>query len=196
MTAAPDPLAKSRPMARSRQPQHRPITLAMRVALGLAHTGVLIREADGNWRCRSYPQQRVQDVTVRGLLERGLLTPLSQPGLYEDRECAELAQTGQALYGAGPLAGRAPPPVPADVVLREIEEALAVLDRESQALGAALLRESAALRDCARTIAGIESRTARLAATRESLDARRTDLRALVAHAAQRMMETLQEDGR
>ncbi|HEV2552742.1 MAG TPA: hypothetical protein VGV17_03145 [Bosea sp. (in: a-proteobacteria)] len=182
-------------MGRSREPQHRPITLAMRVALGLAHTGVLMREPDGHWRCRSYPQQRVLDVTVRGMLERGLVEALSQPGLRDARECVQLTESGRARVAGGPLSGRTPPPVPPDVVLAEIEEALRVLDRESKALGEALLRESALLRDCARIVAGIEARTARLAATRESLDVRRAELRAIVSHAAQRMMETLQEGG-
>ena len=182
-------------VARSRQPEHRPISLAMRVALGLAHTGALMREPDGHWRCRAFPLQRVLDITVRGLLERGLVEAVSHRGLHDERECVALVAAGRARYAGGPLAGRAPPPVPAEVVLREIEEALAILDRESKELSAALLRDSAALRDCARTIAGIESRTAKLARTREALDARRADLRAIIAHAAERMVESLQEGG-
>jgi hypothetical protein len=202
MNAGASLSAPAAAMPPSRQPEHRPITLAMRVALGLAHAGALYREGNSHWRSRGYPDKPVQDQTVQALIQRGLLRLQEYEGLYGVRRaCVVVTPEGRIAYHGGSLAAHRPPPVEAEAVLREVEAALATLSAESQQLG----REQAAALDAAiearrnnimaqATLDRIEKRLAALAASRAALDARRGDLRCLVQEAAERMMGG--EDGR
>lgn len=78
--------------------------------------------------------------------------------------------------------------------------ALAVLDQESQGLARELAQIGARRHDANRKMAeaqtrltAVEERLAKLERARQSLDARRVDLRALVAEAGERLGATLAE---
>jgi hypothetical protein len=175
----------------------RPITLAMRTALGFAHTGALYREAGGHWRCRAYPNEAVRDGTARALEERGFLLIQEYEGLHRVRRaCMVITPAGRRAYGDGRLASASPPPVQAEAILREVEAALSVLTHESEMLG----RQQKAANEAAidarqkqakstQALDRIEARLAELARIRSNLDARRVELRCLVVEAAERMME-------
>lgn len=193
MSAAPA-MAVSIPP--SRQPEHRPITLAMRTALGFAHAGALYRDANNTWRSRAFPEERVTDATVRGLEQRGLLLLQEYEGLYGIRRaCMVITPAGRKAYGGGRLARHKAPPVQAEAILREVETALALLSVESEALAREQQHANTVALEARRqqalaqqTLDRVEKRLASLAATRAALDARRIDLRCLVVEAAQRMM--------
>lgn len=199
MSAAP---AMAVTIPPSRQPEHRPITLAMRAALGLAHTGALYREPNNTWRSRAFPEERVTDATVRGLEQRGLLLLQEYEGLHGIRRaCMVITHAGRRAYGGGKLATHRAPPVQAEAILREVETALALLSVESEALAREQKHANAVAIEARRqqslaqsTLERVEKRLTALAATRAALDARRTDLRCLVQEAAERMMG--REDGR
>ncbi len=193
MNAAP---AMAPALPPSRQPEHRPITLAMRTALGFAHTGALYREPNNTWRSRAFPQERITDATVRGLEQRAFLLLQEYEGLHGIRRaCMVITPAGRRAYGGGRLAGHTPPPVQAEAILREVETALALLSVESTALAREQQHANNVAIEARRqqtlaqaTLDRVEKRLAALATTRVALDARRTDLRCLVVEAAERMM--------
>lgn len=180
------------------------LTTPQRTALRFMRTGALIQAANRSWYARAFPAQPVRDETVQALVARGLAAIGGYRGLYdEERRCAVATPAGEAANGGFRLAAAAPPPVSADVILREVEAALGLLDAEAGKLRAQLLQDSAAVRDARRGIAEIEARIAaaekRLAErerARESLNARRVDLRALVAHACERLGAEIMGAGR
>ncbi len=181
----------------------RPNTMPQRTALRLLHTGALIRAGAGSWYCRAFPQQPVRNETVQTLALRGLARIENYRGLYEDRACCVITPEGMAAECGVRLAITAPPPVGPEVVLREVEDAIAVLTRDTDKLRAEMLRDSATVLQARRMLADIEARLAsterdltRREEVRLSLAARRTDLRALVAHACERMTTELAEAGR
>lgn len=178
------------------------ITLAMRRALGLLHAGALYREA-GWWRSRAFPDERVPDATVKGLEQRGLVLMQEYEGLYGVRRaCIVITPHGRRLYRdkGGVRASLTAPPVAAEAVLREVEMALSLLDRESDALSRELTDIASSRLDASRKVmaaqarlTAIEARLAKLELTRQNLDARRVDLRALVAAAGERLCAELAE---
>lgn len=178
-----------------------PISGTMRIALGFLHTGALYREGNAHWRCRAYPDQPVRDHTVRGMIERGLVRLESYETFYRQRrECVVVTPLGRKAYSGGRFASQSPPPVAAEAILHEVEMALRLLDDESKGLGAELLRQSATVLAARKILAqseanlnGLESRLAKVERSREALDARRVDLRALVAAASERMAQALSE---
>lgn len=179
------------------EPASRPITLAMRTALGLAHTGALYREAGGHWRCRAYPNEAVREGTARALEERGFLLLQEYEGLHRARRaCMVVTPAGRRAYGGGRLAASTPPPVQAEAILREVEAALAVLTHESDMLGRQQTAANAAAIEArhqqakaTQTLDRIEARLVELQRIRGNLDTRRVELRCLVVEAAERMME-------
>lgn len=174
-----------------------PISLAMRLALGQLHTGALYLDRYGNWRSREQPGSPVLDKTVRSLERRGLALLQEYEGLHRDRRiCAVVTFAGRRAYQGGVLAHRTPPPVRSEAILFEIEAALIALDRESRELTDKLDGFSSQQLAAQKQLAEIETRLARLERCRESLDARRIDLRALVGHAADRLGQALGEAGR
>ncbi len=184
-------------------PAVRQISMPQRLALRLAHTGALIRAAGGNWFARPFPNQPVTNQTVQALAARGLLRVASYAGLYEERACAVLTPEGRAANCGVRLQAAAPPPVTAEAVLRDVEQALAELDAQEAALRAEILADSEAIRAARRSIAEAEARVARAERTlqrreeaRESLGRRRVELAALVAHAADRLGGVIAETGR
>lgn len=178
----------------------RPITTAMRIALGMLHAGALYREPGGHWRSRAYPEQPVRDATVRALEERGLARMEEYQGLYGVRRaCLTLTLAGSRAYG-GIRSGMTAPPVAAESVLREVEMALQVLDEDGRKLAAQIEAlaacETVARRLLAKTTAelqGLQVKLSRVETGRQALDARRVDLRALVFEAGTRIGETLAE---
>ena len=183
----------------SRLPANKPITLAMRIALRMAAAWPLVRCSDRLWRCRKWPDEKILDATVRGLAERGMLLIESRPALYlEMRESAVTTPRGQAALDGRTLTSDTPPPVGPEVVLRHVEEALAGFSRQIDALRQDILRDSEAARDARQRIAAVEAsivgterRLIDKEAARERLEACRVDLRALVAHACERMGEEM-----
>jgi DNA-binding MarR family transcriptional regulator len=171
-----------------------PISLAMRLALGQLHTGALYLDRYGNWRSREQPSSPVLDKTVRSLERRGLALLQEYEGLQRDRRiCAVVTPAGRRAYQGGVLAHRTPPPVRSEAILFEIEAALIALDRESRELTDKLDGFSSQQFAAQKQLGEIETRLARLERARQSLDARRIDLRALVGHAADRLAETFAE---
>lgn len=171
-------------------------TMAQRTALRLMHTGALLRAGGNtNWYCRAFPKHPVRDDTLQSLVKRGLARVESYRGLYlDERECAVLTPAGEAVNCGVRIAAPPPPPVAAEVVLREVEAALAVLDADAQKLRAEILQDSAAALEIRRTLAEAEAKIAQAEKrlhqrerARESLNQRRVDLRALVAHACERL---------
>lgn len=181
--------------ARPPQPERR-LTHTMRVALGFMHVGALYREANNVWRSRAFQEERVLDKTVRALEAMGLARLQEYAAMYGLRRvCATVTPAGMLVYRGGRFADRRPPPVQAEAILREVEGALGLLTQESEQLA----RQQKAANDAAlaarqqqaratQALDRIEKRLAELARIRASLDARRVDLRCLVAEAAERMM--------
>ena len=180
------------------------LTTAQVTALRLMRSGALIRAANGSWYSRAFPAQPVSEITVTRLVDKGMATVSAYVGLYEERRCAVPTPLG-AAFNAGrryaPVS--APPPVTAEVVLHEVEQAIAVLDRENDALRAQILQDSAAVREGRRTLAkaeaslaAAEKRLTERERARESLNLRRVDLRALVAHACERLGTEMAGAGR
>lgn len=171
------------------------LTTPQITALRLMRSGALIRAAGGSWYSRAFPAHPVSDVTVTRLVDKGMAIVSAYTGLYEERRCAVPTPLGEAFNAGRRYAPvSAPPPVTAEVVLHEVEQAIAVLDRENDALRAQLLQDSATVREGRRTLAkaeaslaAAEKRLAERERARESLNQRRVDLRALVAHACERL---------
>ncbi|MGF7053960.1 hypothetical protein GGC47_003148 [Bosea sp. OAE752] len=182
-----------------------PLTTPQRTALRLMRSGALIRAANGAWYSRAFPHQPVNDRTVQALAERGFASIASYRGLYDDeRRCAVPTPLGEA-FNAGRNYAPAPPPPPvaAEVVLREVETALAVLDAEAEKLRSEILQDSAAIRDgrqalarAEASLAAAEKRLEQREHARQSLNARRTELLALVAHTCERIGAVMLEAGR
>lgn len=181
----------------------RQTTLVQRNALRLLHLSPLVRSPNGNWYGRHFPEQAVRNDTLQALAQRGLARIESFAGLYEERACAVLTPKGHAERCGVRLTADKPPPVALDVVLRDVEAAIRILDAESAAMQAAIQRETDAARDARRRLGEIEAfcaraeaRIARIEAERETINRRRTDLRAVVTRAAERVGQSLQESGR
>lgn len=182
--------------ARTRPPERR-ITLPMRIALGFLHTGALYRDPGELWRCRAFPAERVADKTVRALEEMGCAELHEYIGHHEQRRCCmALTPAGAALYASigGKLAGRRPPPVEAEGVLRETEIALGEIAGQEALLAkatAAIRAEALATREAAarieRMLAKLEGRAATLEHERSRLAGARQDLGAFVRQAAERI---------
>lgn len=175
------------------QPQRR--------ALGLLMTGALYLGATGTWSCRAFPQQVVRLETIDALVERGLATRHTYAGLHMiERQLAQITPAGMAAYRGVPLATSKPPPVAAETVMRDVEQAMALLDRDIAALHAQNMRDSAAVRETRRSVARIEAtitateaNIAKREAARDALERTRISLQVLVAHAAERLAETVSE---
>jgi hypothetical protein len=181
----------------------RQTSLPQRNALRLLHTSALIRGPNGNWYARTFPAQPVWDNTVRALAQRGLVRIESYQGMYELRECAVLTPAGEAERCGVRLTTERPPPVALDAVMRDVEAQIKRLDAEIAASRSATMRESEAARDARRRLAELEAfiarcetRIAGIETERENTIRRRTELGAIVAHAVERVSETLQGDGR
>lgn len=171
------------------------LTMPQITALRLLRGGALIRAANGGWYSRAFPGQPVKERTIMTLVDKGMAAVSGYTGLYEERRCAVATPLGEAFNAGRRYAPvSVPPPVAAEVVLREVEEALAALDRENDSLRAELLQDSAAVLEGRRTLAkaeaslaAAEKRLAERERVRESLNRRRVDLRTLVAHACERL---------
>ncbi|WP_420104119.1 hypothetical protein [Bosea sp. (in: a-proteobacteria)] len=180
------------------------LSITQRLALRMMHGGALIRGATGTWTTRAFPHQPVRSETVRSLVGKGLAEIRSYRGLYEvERECAVLTFAGERERRGLPAFAVKAPPVAAEVVLREVEGALAILAAEQEKMQAEILQDSAAIRDGRQDIAKIEMRLAaaenrlnqRMEAA-ETLRRRRVELAALVDHACRRLGQELAEAGR
>lgn len=181
----------------------RPTSLAQRNALRLLHTSALIRAANGNWYCRAFPAQPVRNETVRSLKQRGLARIETYQGVYEERACAVLTPAGHAERCGVKLTADRPPPVALDAVMRDVEAQIKRLDAEIAASRSATMRESQAARDARRRLAELEAliarcetRIAAIETDRENTIRRRTELCAIVDHAARRVSEVISEPGR
>lgn len=168
---------------------------SQRLALRLLHAGTAYRLAEGHWRVRRFPEQAIANETMRSLIRSGLARSESYAGAIDPAERRELAQITvagkQAYAGVG---APAPIPLPAERVLVEIEEALPALAERSAELNRALARAEAELAHCRAgraelddNVRRIEAHLAELAQAGRSLEARRADLRRVVAQIADQL---------
>ena len=201
MGAAPA-INAARP-ARSNPPEPR-LTRPMRIALGFLHLGALFREANNPWRSRAYPQERVLDTTVRALEAMSIAKLYEYEGLHGVRRaCVTLTPRGMLVYRDGPHAHRRPPPVQAEGVLREVEQAIGLMDMEAEGLRrqltmveTSMATARAKITEGERAMASANARLRKLEEGRARLAACRQDLRAFADQACERLGAELAEAGR
>ncbi|KRE00091.1 hypothetical protein ASE63_08290 [Bosea sp. Root381] len=201
MSGAAPAISAARP-ARVLPPERR-LTMSKRIALGFLHTGALFREPGGVWRCRAFPAERVLDSTARALEQDGLAQMQEYEGHHgQRRACLSLTLDGIALYAraGGHLAGRRPPPVQAEGVLRETELALGEMAEQEARLAKALAaidceaRETrAASQRLDERMAAIEAAAKRIDHERASLATSRQTLGAFTVQAAERIGAAVSE---
>lgn len=171
------------------------LSLGMRTVLGFLHAGALFRGPGGSWRSRAFPQERILDRTVRALEALGLAQLREYTGLHDVRRCCAVITSAGMQRHRGNLADRRrPPPPQTEGLLHEVEQLEAEIGERQTKLDKALaaidaeVRETraAALRIENRAKA-IEARAARLDTEREQIATSRASLRAVTAHACQRL---------
>jgi hypothetical protein len=176
----------------------------MRIAVGFLHLGALFREPNNVWRSRAFPQERVLDATVRALEAMSIAKLYEYEGLHGVRRaCVTLTPRGLLVYRDGPHAHRRPPPVQAEGVLREVEQAIGLMDTEAQDLHRqlALVEVSmtsarARITEGEQAMASARARLRKLEEGRARLTACRQDLRAFADQACERLGAELAEAGR
>lgn len=188
-------LVASFPRGSSRPgPALKPMTLVMRMALGMLHTGALFRQ-NGRWRSREFPGEQVQETTIQILRESGFVELKNYTTSQgEKRLAAVLTTAGIKAYDGGKHAARRPPPLLAEISLCEVQEQIATFGAEAGQLQSAideLTRRSASAR---RLIAEaecefqkIERHLARLERERDKLETGRIDMRMVADQACQRL---------
>lgn len=167
-------------------------SLQQRIAYGLLARGPLVQiQGDANfWVSRAFPGERAYDLSIRAL-ERRLhcaIGPCEVPGTTG--RMAQLTEEGRWYYRliSGRHASRPALPVTAERILAEMGEALAVIERESQALigatedvfGEIEAARAAIMRAEARSAAILE-RLRKLEQSRLVIEARRDAITGVVA---------------
>lgn len=201
---APAPALPATRPARSHPPEARRLSLSMRTALGFLHAGALFLQGRSGWRSRAFPEERVLDRTVRSLETMRLARLQDYEGLHGIRRvCAVITPEGMSLYRGGRLANRRPPPVAAEGVLCEVEQAMDAMEAEAAGLRRAMTDAAARMasaRDLIlrgeREMNRINERLRRIEDSRARLATCRQDLRAFTDQACERLGAELAEAGR
>jgi len=186
-------------------PPARHVTMKQRVALGFLHTGALFREYGGIWRCRAFPKEKVNDITVRFLERAGLAVLREYEGHHGlRRACLCLTEAGIALYAqiGGKYRTRRPPPVQAEGILRETEIAMGEMAEQEARIAKQLALIDAETRETRAASKRIEERMARLEAKATTFERERAkwascrqDLHAFTTQAAERIGAAISEAG-